>query len=344
MHRALELYLRDGQPLDLSTPEGEAAMAGLHLLPSPGPTLLIEVSWRYTLDGYDFAGIADVMAPRDSRAADRVWLGPVVLDHKNTADFKWAKTPESLRDDIQANMYAYAAMQQYAADVVDLRWVYYRRNKPFRAMPVDIALSRADVQPVLARTVDLAARMTAVIKSGLPALSLPPCTSHCGAYGGCPYQSVCTDLTPERSIASLMSNNEPSAAAFFAHLDAQKALAAGNAPPPPPPAAPWQVSADGAWKFNPGTNAWEPNAPPAPPPPPVPQAAPPVPINPPPVPATVVYSAPPLAVAPPAPEAPKRPRGRPRKERPAGAPAIEPWREAAADACDDLADALRGIL
>jgi hypothetical protein len=333
LHRHLELYLRDGVPIDQTDDAGKAAFAGLHLLPRPG-TALIETPMALEYGGQKFHGIPDVMA-HGAETADLRTTRPAVFDHKSTVDFKWAKTPEALRTDLQLALYAYAAMLRYGVPECHCRWNYYRRNKPFKAIPVDVIVTFDDIRPTLDRAVSLAERMAYVIRHGYRALSLPPHVNHCGAFNGCAHQTRCTDLTPEKRMISLMSNAAPDAAAFFAALEAQKGGPPPAGPPPagPPPAPVYQahpqdpnfVWVNGAW-----THVSQLPPPGAPPP----AAAPPVAINPPPVqgapvqglsvsaahaqPApmvTVVHNAPPAGVAPVAAEAApaKKPRGRPRK-------------------------------
>jgi hypothetical protein len=62
-----------------------------------------------------------------------------VGDHKTTSDFKWALTSAGLRDDVQANLYAYDIMVTEKVDLVYGRWIYYltAAGKRPEARPVE---------------------------------------------------------------------------------------------------------------------------------------------------------------------------------------------------------------
>ena len=226
VHAQIEKYLKHGTPFDLTTDHGEAAMAGLHLLPQPG-TAAMTVEAQFTLDGWGhkFLGYKDVQVNGPI---------PLVIDHKTTGNFKWAKTPDELRVNIQAVIYATHAMVQTGAEACDLRWIYYKRHKPFGSKPVDLRVTRADLEPALTTIKGLADEMALIKLSGKRAIELPPNPGACGAYGGCPYVKNC-DLSPQEKMHAIMSQAslDDRKNAFLASMGRGPAGGAGTNVNPP---------------------------------------------------------------------------------------------------------------
>ena len=285
VHEAqLEPWLRDGKPFDLTKKSGQIALAGMHLIPAPGtPHMGVETEFVLHAWGHRIYGRKDI------EFTDR----PEVWDHKTTKDMKWSKTPEELRSNIQAVIYAADAMVKNGTDYADLRWVYYKTTKPYKATRVELRLLRPELEPTLLRIKDVADTIQLIRDSGLKAADLPPNPTHCDAYGGCPYQAVCNLSTRER-MRALMSQQQTDAEkeAFKAKLRAMngdQAGATGINPPaggvqsvPQTNGAPVgaQLSPDGLHYLDTTSNSWKPvppAAPAAPPPPPPAAVAPPPP-------------------------------------------------------------------
>lgn len=278
VHKQLELYFRDGKPLDLSTIAGEVALAGLHHLPPRHEIAGIELYVSWPTEGWH--GTIDLLTP------GRVW------DHKTTKDFGYALTRDELARDPQALLYAYLSGYR---PTVDLRWIYYRTTKPYRSYVVDSQIDFRDPE-VQAQIVGLrrtADEIRAIPKDVNP-LSLPPNASQCDAYGGCAYRSICNLSAGERLI-SIMSQAQAAEDAAAKHIEIVRQLRAAaqnevpsdmsnTAPqlPPPQPGYQWAV-VNNAYQQVPIPPA-QPGPPAGFPPPPPPGAAGPPPgaVNPPP--------------------------------------------------------------
>lgn len=332
-HRILESYYLEGTMPDITSPEGNCAVALLAHLPPPQPGIRVE---EHRIVGR-FHGYPDLT------------LGARVWDHKTTSDHKWAKTPEALLEDLQACLYASFAFAETKAPTVTLQWNYVTREKRPRVLPVVLEVTPEAIAPTLQRAASLADQADEILIRQLHALELPPNPAACDAYGGCQHRQRC-NLTSAQRMSALMAqhqakpvlvygirtdpetapagelvqfvtggqprvikeeNNMASAADFLADMKNKH-----PAPPPPPAGNPWDnLPADHltptSWfdRNAPGGPNWVPKAPPAPPPPPPaaaalppPPAAPPVPINPPAPPGPALP--PPSAAAPPPPVPP----------------------------------------
>lgn len=248
VHAELEGWLRDGKPLNLLSEAGQIAMAGLHHLPAPGtPGLLIEEPYELTLGGYQFRGA------KDWQILDR--RPPVVGDHKTTKDFRWVKTAEILKSDVQACLYAADAMLRAGATECDLQWTYFKASGSRGSQVVHLRVTADDIAPTVERIVGAAAEMTLIHQSGVRAAEVPINADACEAYGGCPFQSNC-NLSPEERFRAMISQQKTSD--FLASLQARAAginpppaasPATPPGPPPGPPPTPVQNPVTGAWEI-----------------------------------------------------------------------------------------------
>jgi hypothetical protein len=209
VHDRLAKWLSTGEALDLdeeyqtkdgrSHYPGRIAAAGLKHLPIPEPSLDVERQIDLKTDFADFIGFVDLAFVEDG-------LGHVVLDHKTTSDFKWAKTEDDLRSDVQAAIYAAHRMWLHNLDEVTLRWVYYRtRGKP-KAQKVELTVLREDVESAFVPIREAAREMCAAKEDGLKALDLEPSPAACDMYGGCAYQSHC-NLQPIEKVKASMAKS-----------------------------------------------------------------------------------------------------------------------------------------
>lgn len=292
VHKALEDWLRDGVPFDMTTEAGRIALAGRHLLPAPkAPGLEVEEWFYLELGGHRFRGL------KDAQLLNR--LPPLVLDHKTTRSFDFAKTAEGLKADIQAAIYAVDAIARTGAPVCDVQWTYFRTQGRPVAELRGAPLSLADITPTLEGVVRSADAMAAALKSGAAPRQLPRNVGPaCRKFGGCEHIKNC--LSPEERVRVAME--QQSISDVIARQMNGAAQAAGIAPPlvqPPPPAAAqpppgahWDGQQYQVWN---GTawSPWVPTPAPQPPPPPLVVQA----INPPPV----AAPAPTVAIPAPAP-------------------------------------------
>ncbi len=286
-HRHIEDYYRHGVMPDISTPEGNCAVALLSHLPPPQPGMRIE---EHRIVGR-FHGYPDLTLE------NRVW------DHKTTSDLKWAKKPEELATDLQCAIYAHFVMVETGAPGVYLQWNYVTRHKP-RVLPVIATLTASQIAPTIDRAHVLADLGDHILDARTPALDLPPNPAACDAYGGCVHRARC-NLSPANRREGLM--NMSTAADFLKDMNAKL-------PPTPPNGAPagnpWDHlpathQTATAW-YDPARAEWIPKvaaAPPPPPPPPPPPMVLEIPINPPP-PVQFPINPPPVAAAPPPPPPP----------------------------------------
>ncbi len=266
-HKELEKHL-GGEPIDFTLVVhgvriGDVIAPGLGLLPVPcTPGMKIEGSfsfpskrgrWSWTgrkdlecTDGADFPTVDGVpIVPTGC---------PVVSDHKSTSDAKWAKTPDALKWDVQANLYAYellhgtcmvhddcktdaelaraCAATNPQQPAVDLVWTYYQTRGAKKAKRVHLRVLRDHADEAFARIETIAARMAkhhdeaaCELDKGAYVQSMTPNPGQCDAYGGCPYQGECQLTITERFSASMSTGND-----FFSNLAnvaaAQDAVAA----------------------------------------------------------------------------------------------------------------------
>lgn len=260
VHRQLENYLRGGE-IDYTKESGYIAAALLPILPDPrekkeGDLLLEERKIDFEFQGFLITGKVDwTWRPNGGELT--------VGDHKTTSNIFYAKTTETLKTDPQALIYAYEAMARYETPNVRLVWDYVQTRKPYKAMPVELrvespfvvdgmkAIVQQDLIPmrnllkhkvqkgqpkVVARDDE---RVTALLSE------VPPTPDHCQAFGGCPYQLMCPDVSAGERLKSSMTQsnaaNSTTAAkgSFFARL---KNKAADNPPPAEPEATPDPVN------------------------------------------------------------------------------------------------------
>lgn len=240
-HELWESYLRDGVPFDLSTVEGRICQATQHQLPVGGRGLVdVETSFRFEWEGVTWAGKKDAAfwMRKGGTVDERFIVGDdktyrVVLDHKTTSDFRYAKSESSaLLAHPQAPIYALEEHEMIAGRApLMLAWNYVKHGVTFDKdaqpgpygytiksarrpvalePPVRLVVSRAEAEDALGRFVPTAKRMLKIIadppapgEDGLIARALEPNPDACEAFGGCPYRSQC-GLTPQEIASRLV--------------------------------------------------------------------------------------------------------------------------------------------
>lgn len=315
VHTILEGWLRAGVPPDPNEVlvldghvyhPGLIAQAGIHNLPPPGPHHDIEVDFEVPF----VSGFPALWRGRIDSAYEVLAHGtqptPEVLDHKTTSNLGYRKLPTDLHTDAQGLVYAHAAMHTTGAPRANLRWVYYKSNKPYKSEVSFASLTREHVVEHLSLWEELAKVAITAKQRKLRAIDMQPNPRTCDKYGGCPHRQRC-NLTPGEVMVATMSGEQnlmEKVAAARAQMANGGALVApppqntapvfAPAPPAPPPAngngmlpAPWTVHRDDPnWLYNPSTGEFEQHTaegvariyarsqPAAPPPPPVVQAPP----------------------------------------------------------------------
>lgn len=237
VHDVLERWLRDATPPP-KTDAGKIATAGLRHLPLP-KTGLVEGAGKL----FTFEGLRAVYNGKKDWRTDRLMplaIGGVetglarVFDHKSTTNFKWAKTAEELKKDVQSNLYAVHEIVSYPdrEPVVEENWVYYRANpkKPgslrvvLNVVPdgVPMVLPVPDgVEPGyfgMMRYSELwqrfeeieldAAAMLEHIRNHRKAKELPYNIEICNKYGGCPYRGDPCKLSMGEIIRGHMAQEQ----------------------------------------------------------------------------------------------------------------------------------------
>lgn len=268
VHAQLEGWLRDGKPLDLLSEAGQIAMAGLHHLPAPGtPGLVVEQAYQLVIGGHHFRGA------KDWQLLDR--RPPVVGDHKTTKDYRWVKTVEELRTNIQAALYAADSMLRTQYPVCDLQWTYFKTSGGRGSQVVHLRVTAEEIVPTIDRVIKACDEMSLILRAGVRAEEVPINPEACEAFGGCPYQSIC-NLTPEQRFRAMM--NQQATSDFLAKLQERnpsRGAPAGAINPPeaalapaaPPPGQPWPDHAAGVWRAPDGSVIGPIQAVPATPPP-----------------------------------------------------------------------------
>jgi hypothetical protein len=200
VHAQLERWFRAGILPDPNLPEGKIAESGLHMWPAPDNVTEIELHIGTQTAASRYHGYQDIGYPEP--------VSPVVGDHKTTGDLKWAKTAEDLQTDIQAMIYAKAAMDRHGVDRVKLRWGYLRTKGARKAHLVEAIVDRQTVEKVFAEKIDPYAReIHAAQASGLTGIDMEIDATACDAFGGCPHRDRC-NLTPTQRLESLMAQEE----------------------------------------------------------------------------------------------------------------------------------------
>lgn len=218
----LQPYLSKGTPIEIDTPAGQIAAAGLHLLPPPMYSGL-EVQKGFEMPvpkkNFGWRGFIDLWLPNrglpDFEDAPGI---PIVVDFKTTKNWNWIKSADDLLVDPQAQIYAMYAMWATKAREVDLVWTYFRTTPPYKARRSSIRVNADHVVGQMEKLNEIGERMFAlrVRAEGLTtaeakfefAMSLPPSPEACSNFGGCPHRHLC-NLSPADFIGPDSTNAAP---------------------------------------------------------------------------------------------------------------------------------------
>lgn len=263
VHEALEAWQQSGKPLDLSTDSGKIASAGLKLLPAPG-THRTEHEFNFDSGTAVYHGYMDLRGPA-TFGIQTVW------DHKTTTNFKWMKTPEVLRHDPQAVLYAQAALHEAAKHGValnenhmrgrvELNWVYYladptkpRSRKvqlhiihdnasaplcPDNVDPKHFGIMRAsELQERFGELEQVAQRLLTLYRDRPAPEELPPTPSACSAYGGCPFKDNPCSLSISEKVRIMEAQGQQTSMSIADKIRNSLKKAASAAETTAPPAA-----------------------------------------------------------------------------------------------------------
>lgn len=274
VHAVLEQWQKTGGVIDLTTDIGKIIAPGLKFLPRPG-THITEHDFAFDTGRVTFHGRMDLRGPADARV-QTVW------DHKTTGSFAWLKSPQVLRRDNQAVIYAKAVLEEAywqglvwgeSLDRVELNWVYYIRNpeRP-RSRKVQLVVVHddssgvpscpEDVRPEHFGVMTLAELEKNFIRieqevglkilahhwAKLRAADLPYNVAACSAYGGCPYQDNPCELTLAERIEAMEAQEKATNVTLADKIRASmaKTQAGQGAEGGPPQATPPTVTAPAA--------------------------------------------------------------------------------------------------
>lgn len=245
IHREMELYAKLGQ-----WPESKAGkkLAALYVCPPPG-VAEVEVPVRYALPGgTEWVGYIDAVAEAGVGSDYRVLSGDegatvVLIDWKTTSDLKYALTPDQLRADTAANIYAHEAFAGGAGSVV-LRWVYVKANGEGKPRVVEVAIDRADNAAFMAELDTLGWFLQQLYDMDIDPHLLTKEPDNCFKYGAmCPYREPCAPPSSganDYTVEEITVTNDE----FLTKI--APPLPKRPAPPLPPKAALQKALDDGA--------------------------------------------------------------------------------------------------
>lgn len=164
------------------------------LLPPRDPGIRIEHPRDYGL-GLSIAGVPvrgrmDALIPGSTTG---------ILDHKSTKSFRYCKTSDELRSDVQLSIYGEWAFQNLGCDYVQYTHNYLRTevdNPGFKLVKTLEPIDRNFVQAVMAELVPTVEEMkVAAAVSSVEVLERNDAA--CWDYGGCPFREICPSAKVE---------------------------------------------------------------------------------------------------------------------------------------------------
>jgi len=232
VHAELETYTKSG-----TKPTSPIALAALPHIPQPG-IAQAEQEFAHTLPSSAFRGFIDGLFDTidDTAVAPFTGDATTVLDYKTSSDpRKWGKTPEQLRTDVQANLYASWAFSK-GAHLVNGLWLYLpTKGKPI-AHPVRLAFDRAQVADVV-ESIDCTAKEVQALYQIRPkSHDVTPNRKACNAFGGCPHRN--TEHCQPPALEELFMSDNNGYGDFLADIAARTGGQVPGQPaavPPPPP-------------------------------------------------------------------------------------------------------------
>lgn len=140
-------------------------------------------------------------------------LTRLVNDYKSTKNFRWNKTPAELAKNIQLSTYGLAILRAYPDDThIALRHTYLRTEGAAAATKSEVVVPRARILSNWAKTKTDIRNMQQLVRD-LPReesaiTSVEPTLTHCSAFRGCPYRSMCGLGNETFSFTGLTSDGE----------------------------------------------------------------------------------------------------------------------------------------
>lgn len=180
VHKVLEQYLK-GYQIKYDTAESRIASAGFQFLSKNIPYENIEKKFFFKSSGHTFFGTPDFF----EHVGSQTW---VLGDHKTCSSLSSALSSEELKKNTQANIYSKWLIQEKQAEVINLKWIYYQRNKP-KAKCVEAKLTKEEVNHNFTQIIQVADNIVNLISKASPIL--PKNNNSCFKYGKCEFYSHC---------------------------------------------------------------------------------------------------------------------------------------------------------
>lgn len=239
VHAQLEALMLEGRPLDFTKESGYIAASAKHFLPERREHLGLVVEKHFTIPSpsglFGYQGYIDLWLPHgglpELSMVRPLEYAPTVVDYKTTGNWKYAKTPAMLAEDVQAQLYAKAAIVETGEPTVDLAWIYMATKGARKAKRVHLRVHADHVEEQFAKIEATALEMHAVRQANPNPLELKANPEMCGAYGGCPYQALC-NLSPTETVDAMAATQRQrsgdtmsTSAELLARLKAQREAA-----------------------------------------------------------------------------------------------------------------------
>ena len=191
VHTCAEAWLSSGTFPDLKSKPGAIFAPGIEHLPKPSKDLEVESYFEFQ----GFRGYIDCV--------DLTGEIPLVIDHKTTKNPYYALTPEKLRRDVQAIVYAASIFDRVPnASSLLLRWVYYRTTTP-QAFKVEVKVSRSEIDTAFNDILERSRSVSILREISTDARGIPRNLNHCNAFGGCPFKDRCDNYGEEEKMSDI---------------------------------------------------------------------------------------------------------------------------------------------
>ncbi len=184
VHSFLQNHLT-GNAIDYQTAEGRVIFPGLGFLPKRLAHENVERPIFFSKHGLMFRGYIDFVEQIDATTF-------LIGDHKTASNLRYALAIHELKKNTQANIYAQWAFTERAAELVKLRWVYYRTSSSPKAMSVDTELSKSEAEENFLNIADTGNKILAIVKDGPPSIKQPRNSAACFKYGRCHFFDRCS--------------------------------------------------------------------------------------------------------------------------------------------------------
>ncbi len=221
VHQVLEQYLKTNS-ITYETAEGRVASPGLKFLPANVPASNIEKQIFFGIEGHLFHGYIDFY----DHVGSQIWL---VGDHKTCSTFATALTPEELKTNVQANIYAQWLFKERNADAVQLKWIYYRTKSTPDARVIEASLTKEEAVQNFKSILETVDEIKKLVEAKTKSKDLERTDSACFKYGRCPYYVACKYGAPattepnktneEASKISLNIESSPASESFHLFID-----------------------------------------------------------------------------------------------------------------------------